>query len=154
MREASELVGACERNFAGVCFSFGWWGYEFIHSVQPIGSLPLACGEEVEKCSSLIGRLVLFVDAVGPLGVGWGFKSGRAGGRVCDERTHTDEMCDDGARVWQRESWSTVLHSRSLDLPLMGKRRPHAEIVGTLASISFIKLNVASRRVSVVFGYS
>lgn len=49
-----------------------------------------------------------------------------------------------------------MLHkSRSLDLPLMGTRRPRAEIVsGALASISFIKLNVASRRVSVVFGYS
>lgn len=62
-------------------FLIGWWGYEFIHSAQPIGSLPLACGEEVEKCSPVIGRFGLVVDAVG------------TGGRVCGERTHTDEEC-------------------------------------------------------------
>lgn len=58
-------------------FLIGWWGYEFIHSAQPIGSLPLACGEEVEKCSPLIGRFGLFVDAIG---ADWGE---RKNGRAC-----------------------------------------------------------------------
>lgn len=60
-------------------------------------------------------------------------------------------------RVWRaRELEHSAPLALASDLPLMGKRRPHAaEIVAAaLASISFIKLNVASRRVSVVFGYS
>lgn len=50
-------------------------------------------------------------------------------------------------------AWSSRRAPLAFGLPLMGKRHK----IVTLASISFIsfiKLNVASRRVSVVFGYS
>lgn len=123
-----------------------WWGYEFIHSVQPLGWLRLVGREEVEKCFALIGRGGLVcsygrwcgVAAMGRENEEW-LKWRES---VCDETRHAREHVG----AWRRAPLA-------FGLPLMGKRHK----IVTLASISFIsfiKLNVASRRVSVVFGYS